>query len=312
MSLGLGLMSLMIGTIDTVSRVSPLSQEAAEATERGYFLIDAIDTWLAHTSSMTSVRQPSIDQSRGVKPREGESGLPWPNTTSRSEAIVTAITEAPGSPLSAADVRSNDLCLTPDVAALPLEAPGIVVLDGRSWACIPQRHLENTAPVLLLEQRLLCWENCTDAGFYALSSGCVHLGDLPFSRVVWLDAERERPSCFSRGGAARIRRSLIYIRDYAWRVGDGVNAVMLRELAQERDARWLRSSMLAYAIDDWHVACVHGCRFLTQHALLSSAIDLRFSAISRDQSIAIHRVLTPRKDGYAQLPLGDVNAYSLE
>ena len=50
MALGLGLMSLMIGTIDKVLHASRVSAEAAETLERGYFLMDAIDTWVAGTS----------------------------------------------------------------------------------------------------------------------------------------------------------------------------------------------------------------------------------------------------------------------
>ena len=53
MALGLGLISLMVGTIDTVLHASRASAEAAETLERGYFLMDAMDTWVAGTSPIS-------------------------------------------------------------------------------------------------------------------------------------------------------------------------------------------------------------------------------------------------------------------
>ena len=44
MALGLGLMSLMIGTIDKVLHASRVSADAAELIERGYFLMGVMDT----------------------------------------------------------------------------------------------------------------------------------------------------------------------------------------------------------------------------------------------------------------------------
>ena len=50
MTLGLVLMSLMVGTIDRVMHANRISAEAAETLERGYFLMDAMDPWVAGTS----------------------------------------------------------------------------------------------------------------------------------------------------------------------------------------------------------------------------------------------------------------------
>ena len=77
-------------------------------------------------------------------------------------------------------------------------------------------------------------------------------------------------SRFDNGKTLKVTRSLIYVRDYAWRVGDGIRAVMVRDLAQVFKARWLRSSMLAHGIDDWQVACMFDC--------FEMAIEQRYSA----------------------------------
>lgn len=71
---------------------------------------------------------------------------------------------------------------------------------------------------------------------------------------------------------------------------------MVRELAREPDARWLRSSMLAHGIDDWQIDCLLDCfdvRGVDGDALLAGAIDLRFTVNGRSQSISIQRVLGP-------------------
>ena len=306
MALGLGLMSLMIGTIDEVLHASRVSAEAAETLERGYFLMDAMDTWVAGTSPI------SPDMLSEV-------------SAQRSAPMLLEYTEG-----------AVDLCDTPDLASLPLASSGIALLEPGAWPCIPQRNLEVAASALLLEHRLPCRENCNGAGFYAVPKHClaiddgerdetngfsgadsagaefegVEVADGPFGgseswvdeghtyQIVWRDAGVGRSSCFDSDRAFKVIRSLIYVRDYAWRVGDGIRAVMIRDLAQEPKARWLRSSMLAHGIDDWQVACIADCfemDGLHQGVSLAAAIDLSFVVNARSQSISIQRVLAPRK-----------------
>jgi len=317
MTLGLGLMALMVGTIDNVLRASRVSAEAAETTERGYFLMDAIATWLVDTSAISSA---------GVSDRSVDNSVD-PSIESSIEGSVTR--------LSTQTVAYRDLCDTPELAVLPPGSAGIALLDPEAWPCIPQRNLDRSSAALLIERRLPCQDNCRGAGFYAFPEHCfargggersetnglggldsdraefvrVEVGDdllgaseseeeeLPHHRIAWLDADRDRPSCFSVGTAFKVARSLIYVRDYAWRTGDGTNAIMLLELAQEPEARWLRASMLAYGIDAWQIACVFECYEVGDGvgALLAAAIDLRFTVHGRSQSFRIHRVLSPQR-----------------
>lgn len=306
MTLGLVLISLMVGTIDRVSHASRVSAEAAETIERGYFLMDAMDTWVAETSSMPHEVFSDVSAE-----------LATPILGKHAQAFV-------------------DLCDSPDIAALPEALAGIVLLEPSAWPCIPQRNLEASAPGLLLEHRLPCLESCNDAGFYAIPTQCIVSGegersetngspgaysgdsevssiefvghsfdDIVFEvgerlqyQIAWLDAGHDRPPCFANGRTLKITRSLIYVRDYAWRVGDGIRAVLVRDLAQEPEARWLRSSMLAHGIDDWQVACLFDCfemGTLSNGALLAAAIDLSFVLEGRSQSIRIQRALAPLK-----------------
>ena len=210
------------------------------------------------------------------------------------------------------------------------------MFEPDAWSCIPQRNLEVSASALLLERRLPCRENCNGGGFYAVPTRClanygsepggtngsagadlthpefngVEFAGHPFEgaefevgerlhyQIAWLDADHDQFPCFSNGRAFKVTRSLIYIRNYAWRVGDGIRAVMVRDLAQEPEARWLRSSMLAHGIDDWQVACLFDCfemEGLHKGVSLAAAIDLRFVVNARPQSIRIQRALAPRK-----------------
>lgn len=306
MTLGLVLISLMVGTIDKVMHASRVSAEAAETIERGYFLMDAMDTWVAETSPMPHGLFSDVSAE-----------LTTPILGQRAQAFV-------------------DLCDSPDIAALPEALAGIVLLEPSAWPCIPQRNLEASAPGLLLEHRLPCRKNCNDAGFFAIPEHChvsgeveqseanrspvAYSGDSQVSsiefvghsfddiefdmgerlqyQIVWLDAGHDRPPCFANGRALKLTRSLIYVRDYAWRVGDGIRAVMVRDLAQEPEARWLRSSMLAHGIDDWQVACLFDCFVmgaLSNRALLAATIELSFVVEGRSQSIRIQRALAPRR-----------------
>jgi hypothetical protein len=306
MALGLGLMSLMIGTVDKVLHASRVSAEAAETLERGYFLMDALDTWVAGTSPI------SPDMLSEV-------------SAQRSAPMLLEYTEG-----------AVDLCETPDLASLPLASSGIALLEPGAWPCIPQRNLEASASALLLERRLPCRANCNGAGFYAVPKRCLARGEVeleetngsagadsansefngieiagnpfigtdfevdefPHYQIVWRETGIDRSSCADNVRAFNVARSLIYVRDYAWRVGDGIRAVMIRDLAQEPKARWLRSSMLAHGIDDWKVACITDCfemGDLSSGALLAAAIDLSFVVNARSQSISIQRVLAPRK-----------------
>ena len=306
MTLGLVLISLMVGTIDKVLHASRVSSEAAETLEHGYFLMDAMDTWVAGTSPISN------DMS---------------SETSAERSAPMSLEHAGG---------AVDFCETPDLASLSLASSGIALLEPDAWSCIPQRNLAVAASALLLERRLPCRENCTGAGFYAVPTRCLandesepsgtngsagadsthpefdgsEFADGPFGasesgvdeghqyQIVWRDSGVGRSSCFDNGRAFKVTRSLIYVRDYAWRVGDGIRAVMVRDLAQEPKARWLRSSMLAHGIDDWQVACLFDCfemGDLSNNALLAAAVGLSFVVEARSHSISIQRVLAPRK-----------------
>lgn len=305
-ALGLGMMSLMIGTIDKILHASRVSAEAAETLERGYFLMDAMDTLVTETSSISPDMFAEVSTQR----------------------FAPTLWEHPQGDIN--------LCDTPDLAALPLTSSGIALLEPSAWPCIPQRNLEVSASALLLERRLPCRENCNSAGFYAVPKSCLARGegergeitrlagvnsaDPEFSdiefvdhplgvsecevgerlqyQIAWIDAHHDRSRCFANGRAFKITRSLIYVRDYAWRVGDGIRAVMVRDLAQEPEARWLRSSMLAHGIDDWQMGCLFECLEIdgvNKGALLAAAIGLTFVVEARSQSIGIQRVLAPRR-----------------
>lgn len=302
MTLGLSLIVLMVGTIDKIFHASRVSAESAETLERGYFLMDAMDTWVAETSPI-------------------------------SHDTLSEVYAQRYSPMSLKHAGGAvDLCETPDLASLPLASSGIALFEPDAWSCIPQRNLEVSASALLLERRLPCRAKCTGAGFYAVPTRClaggegelgetdgsggadsagaefegIEVADGPFGasesgvdeghqyQIVWRDSGVGRSSCFDNGRAFQVTRSLIYVRDYAWRVGDGIRAVMVRDLAQEPKARWLRSSMLAHGINDWKMKCLFDCfemGGLNKGASLAGAIDLSFVVEARSQSISVQRVL---------------------
>ena len=215
MTLGLSLIALMVGTIDKIFHASRVSAEAAEATERGYFLMDVMDAWVAETSPI-------------------------------SHDMLSEVYAQRSSPMSLKHAGGAvDLCETPDLTSLPLASSGIALLESGAWPCIPQRHLEIAASALLLERRLPCRENCNVAGFYAVPKHClanyesepggtngsagaystnlefngVEFAGHPFEgtefeggerlhyQIAWLDADHDQFPCFSNGRAFKVARS---------------------------------------------------------------------------------------------------------
>ena len=66
LTLGLGLVTLMIDTIANISRAGRVSAEAAEATERAYFMIDVLDAWVSETAPPIHLPWLSMSESEPV------------------------------------------------------------------------------------------------------------------------------------------------------------------------------------------------------------------------------------------------------
>ena len=329
LTLGLGLVTLMIDTIANISRAGRASAEAAEATERAYFMIDVLDAWVSETAPPIHLPWLSMSESEPVNTglvskKTRTAGVTWASNASGAGAALgkkkaplemaqeiemVQATQKEGSPravypilLSDDSIAVIDLCESPTVSIFPLNRSGIAVVSPDNLACIPARYRDTSAPALFLERRLRCPKNCSGAGFYVLSPTCFWGDETRHYRIIWVEDPSAYSACFATGDAVRVSRSLVYVRDYSWRVGDGMPAVMLRDLAHEPKARWLRSTMLAYDINDWRIICVSECNALGGGPLLARAIDIHFLATHRDQSIGIHRVLPsagrdgPQKD----------------
>ena len=328
-TLGLGLVTLMVDTIANISRAGRVSAEAAEATERAYFMIDVLDAWVSETAPPIHLPWLSMSESEPVNAgvvfkKNKTAGVAWASNASGAGAALgkkkaplemaqeiemVQATQKEGSPravypilLSDDSIAAVDLCESPTVSIFPLNRSGIAVVSPDNLACIPARYRDKSAPALFIERRLRCPKNCSGAGFYALSPTCFWGDETRHYRIIWVEDPSVFSKCFATGDAVRVSRSLVYVRDYSWRVGDGMPAVMLRDLAREPDARWLRSTMLAHDINDWRIICVSECNALGGGVVLASAIDVHFIAMPRGQSTGIHRVLPsadrdgPQKD----------------
>ena len=329
LTLGLGLVTLMIDTIANISRAGRVSAEAAEATERAYFMIDVLDAWVSETAPPINLPWLSMSESGPVNAglvstKASTAGVPWasnapgagaalgkkkaPLEMAQDREMVQATEKDGGSRavypslLGDDSIAAVDLCESPAMSSFPLNRSGIAVASPDNLGCIPARYREISAPALFLERRLRCPKHCSGPGFYVLSPTCFWGDETRHYRITWVGDPSTYSECFVAGDAIRISRSLVYVRDYSWRVGDGMPAVMLRDLAREPDARWLRSTMLAHDINDWRIICVSECNALGGGVVLASAIDVHFIAMPRGQSTGIHRVLTsagrdgPQKD----------------
>jgi type II secretory pathway pseudopilin PulG len=194
LSLGLGLMTLMIDTIANISRAGRVSAEAAEATERAYFMIDVLDAWVSETAPLIDLPWLSMSGSEPVNAglvskKAKTAAVAWALDASGAGAAfgkkkaplamvqdrqMVQATEKDGSPravypslLSDHSIAALDLCESPTMSSFPLNRSGIAVVSPDNLACIPgalpqdisARALSGTSPQMpkeLQRWRILC------------------------------------------------------------------------------------------------------------------------------------------------------------
>lgn len=255
-ALGLMLITVLTASLSALYARVDVSAGAAENTETAYFLIDVLGSW--------------VRDSRRLIPVAEE--LPSLNRTGSEDVAA----------------ERWDPCLTPVQSPFPFSMVGVAVFSTGDVSCLPSASVESSSPVLLIERRVLCKEDCSEAGFYVALSDSA-----PGPAVVtWHSGGPQSDRCGDKTRHYQLMRLLVYSRAYSRKVGDGEPALMMSRLAAEPDPRWLRSEMLARAVFDWSARCSQSCDSGEPSvARRSNSLVIEFSVNTRHQSTPVSRTI---------------------
>ena len=272
-ALGLAMMTVLVASLSSLYKRVQVSADAAENSETAYFLMDALEQWLSD---------------------------------SRSPMLTTD--SLPVSIWAEGDVGSaamDDACGTPLQSPFDFARAGVAVIPPGKVSCLASSSVDESSRVLLIERRVLCGENCGNAGFYAALLDCASGNATPEWRsgeegmvdeaggvegIVGTvpgdmeDGVSDRQTCDAQPQLFELHRILIFARNYSWKRGDGVPAVMMSRLANEPEPRWLRSDMLASGVFAWDLREQIGANG-------SRAVTVGFSVKGKHQSTSVDRTI---------------------
>lgn len=267
-ALGLALISVLVASLSSLYKSIQVSADAAENGETAYFLMDALAQWLSESRRLPL----SVDSFAG----------PVPTLDGGYSAVI------------------NDPCETPLRSPFAFSEAGVAVVPAGNVSCLPSPWVDDHSPVLMIERRMLCPEDCADAGFYVAVSDCSpgravlawRSGDGDIGGGDRESGETRLETCNGKVRLFQLHRMLIYSRDYSRKRGDGVPALMMSRLAPEPESRWLRSDMLASGVFDWGLRCASGCDLSeNRQAQRSNALLIEFSVKGRYRSTAVERTV---------------------
>ena len=251
--MGLVLLAALSAAVTALYHAVIVASDAARTSETAYFLMDALEQWVSEAKPITS---------------QGDV---------RPDVIGVATFHD--------DSISLDPCQTPVTSTFNLARAGVMVVPVGALHCISQTHVNEDSVALVIEKREGCESSCLAPGFFTSPGACGQENYL----VRWQDRGNHLEACEDGTQITRLSRLIVYSRDYSWRVGDGIPAIMVAELAPEADARWLRSTMLASGIAEWWVGCLGKGLTLQTVACDPAGIFLNFTTNGRYASIRVER-----------------------
>lgn len=251
--MGLALLAALSGGVTALYHAVLVASDAARTSETAYFLMDALEQWVSEAKPIIAKGDVRPDVIRGA--------------AFHDESI------------------SLDPCQTPVTSTFNPSRAGVMAVPVGALHCISQTHVGEGSIALVIEKREGCESSCLTPGFFASPGACGQENYL----VRWGDRSAHLEACEDGTQITRLSRLIVYSRDYSWRVGDGIPAIMVIELAPESDARWLRSTMLASGIAEWRVGCLGKGMTLQTAACDPAGIFVKFTANGRYASIRVER-----------------------
>ena len=143
------------------------------------------------------------------------------------------------------------LCDTPSAE----NSVGVVVLSEPGTLCIALSDRRTNTPVLWVDALEECPVHCEPSSWPAyvwVQPGCHPVFTQPAAELRVFSEAKPPAECTGTKRYALWSRSILYLRDYAWRRGDGIGALMIHRLGA--DGVFSRAEMLVWGLESWAIS----------------------------------------------------------
>ena len=156
---------------------------------------------------------------------------------------------------------------------------GIRVVSPGKFSCLPTNHLMAGTELLVVETDRACGTECADLDFrwpawVKLEPACHPVSVLTEPELRLLFSGRRPDDCGLSTAVSYWRRSVFFIRNYAWTIGDRIGALMVKRF-QPETMTFGRAEMLVPGVVTW---------------LLKPVVGLESSAVSISLSVSAWKV----------------------
>ena len=156
--------------------------------------------------------------------------------------------------------------VAPGVVGTPCDDPAIVsglglrVAEPGEWGCLPDSDLVTGSKLLILETAEACEPGCPSArwpGWLLLSPGCHPLFAMTVPELRLADASNRPTDCSLGTALSYWSRKVYFLRNYAWRRGDGIGALMVKQF-KPKTLRFGAAEMLVPGVIAWALEPITG------------------------------------------------------
>ena len=148
-------------------------------------------------------------------------------------------------------VKIGLLCDTPSAE----NSVGTVVLSEPGALCVALSDRRTNTPVLWVDALEECPVHCEPSSWPAyvwVQPGCHPLFTQPAPELRVFSEAKPPAECTGSKRYALWSRSILYLRNYAWRRGDGIGALMIHRLGA--DGVFSRAEMLVWGLESWAIS----------------------------------------------------------
>ena len=147
--------------------------------------------------------------------------------------------------------KTRLLCDSPSVKS----SVGTIVLSEPGALCLALSDRRKNTPALWVDALEECPVHCEPSSWPAyvwVQPGCHPVFNQLAPELRVFSQAKPPKECIGSKRYALWSRSILYLRDYAWRRGDGIGALMIHRLGA--DGVFSRAEMLVWGLESWAIS----------------------------------------------------------
>lgn len=147
--------------------------------------------------------------------------------------------------------KTRLLCDSPSVES----SVGTIVLSEPGALCLALSDRRKNTPALWVDALEECPVHCEPSSWPAyvwVQPGCHPVFNQLAPELRVFSQAKPPAECIGSKRYALWSRSILYLRDYAWRRGDGIGALMIHRL--DADGVFSRAEMLVWGLESWAIS----------------------------------------------------------